>query len=145
MFTYTIIFHNPHRWLKNNGEAIYKTIPWTHQNDSLTKDVWYTADKKLHRMWDKENNISTITQNIYASVLDYPYEPNYVELRDLQYTFNEDVPVELLGYPGKIKADHTRRGVVIYFPNKQDIDVYGLRLAWTFKINTIVKKTMYGE
>uniref|UniRef100_A0A336LZR5 Putative alpha-L-fucosidase n=1 Tax=Culicoides sonorensis TaxID=179676 RepID=A0A336LZR5_CULSO len=134
------------RWLKRNGKAIYKTIPWTHQNDSLTKDVWYTAEKKLHRIWDKENNVSVITQNVYATVLEYPYETNYVELRDLGMVFNENVPVELLGYPGKVTFDRTRRGVILHFPNKQDIDVYGLSLAWTFQVNTILnKKGTYSE
>ena len=28
-------------WLKVNGEAIYNSVPWTHQNDTLTPDVWY--------------------------------------------------------------------------------------------------------
>ena len=28
-------------WLKVNGEAIYKSKPWTHQNDTLTKNIWY--------------------------------------------------------------------------------------------------------
>lgn len=100
--------------MKNNGEAIYKTIPWTHQNDSLTKDVWYTADKKIHRMWDKENNVTTITQNVYATVLDYPYETNYVELRDLQHAFNEDVPVVLLGYPVKIEVKYIENITLFY-------------------------------
>ena len=27
-------------WMKVNGEAIYESIPWTHQNDTITKDVW---------------------------------------------------------------------------------------------------------
>ncbi|KAI3388037.1 hypothetical protein SNEBB_002508, partial [Seison nebaliae] len=36
-------------WLKINGEAIYKTRPWIYQNDTLTKDVWYTKkDKKVY-------------------------------------------------------------------------------------------------
>lgn len=29
--------------MKVNGEAIYKSKPWVLQNDTLTKDVWYTA------------------------------------------------------------------------------------------------------
>ena len=28
-------------WLKVNGEAIYNSVPWKHQNDTLTPDVWY--------------------------------------------------------------------------------------------------------
>ena len=28
-------------WLKVNGEAIYKSVPWSHQNDTVTKHVWY--------------------------------------------------------------------------------------------------------
>jgi len=27
-------------WLKTNGEAVYKSTPWTYQNDTITKGVW---------------------------------------------------------------------------------------------------------
>jgi alpha-L-fucosidase len=27
-------------WLSINGEAIYKSKPWKHQNDTVTKGVW---------------------------------------------------------------------------------------------------------
>jgi len=30
-------------WLGVNGEAIYGSKPWTHQNDSLAGNVWYTT------------------------------------------------------------------------------------------------------
>lgn len=30
-------------WLNVNGEAIYGTKPWTYQNDTVTKNVWYAA------------------------------------------------------------------------------------------------------
>ncbi|CAK1552201.1 unnamed protein product [Leptosia nina] len=32
-------------WLQINGEAIYETSPWKHQNDSLNSDAWYTCTK----------------------------------------------------------------------------------------------------
>ena len=28
-------------WLNVNGEGVYGSRPWTHQNDTLTKDVWF--------------------------------------------------------------------------------------------------------
>lgn len=31
------------QWLDVVGEAVYASKPWTHQNDSVTKGVWYTA------------------------------------------------------------------------------------------------------
>ena len=27
-------------WLKVNGEGIYSTTPWSHQNDTLNPHVW---------------------------------------------------------------------------------------------------------
>lgn len=27
-------------WLKVNGESIYGSKPWTHQNDTITKNIW---------------------------------------------------------------------------------------------------------
>ena len=27
-------------WLKVNGEAIYKSKPWSHQNDTITHGIW---------------------------------------------------------------------------------------------------------
>jgi len=28
-------------WLDINGEAIYNSVPWTFQNDTVTPGVWY--------------------------------------------------------------------------------------------------------
>ena len=33
------------QWLGVNGEAIYKSQPWMHQNDTSNPDVWYTRDE----------------------------------------------------------------------------------------------------
>ncbi|CAG2100456.1 unnamed protein product [Medioppia subpectinata] len=35
-------------WLSINGEAIYASKPWTHQNDTLTAGVWYTKKEKTN-------------------------------------------------------------------------------------------------
>lgn len=48
------------RWLEVNGEAIYKSKPWIHQNDTLNSNVWYTRrDRSVYAIvleWP-ENNI----------------------------------------------------------------------------------------
>ncbi|CAK8697412.1 unnamed protein product [Clavelina lepadiformis] len=31
------------KWLGINGEAVYSSVPWKHQNDTTNPDVWYTA------------------------------------------------------------------------------------------------------
>nr|CAB3247378.1 alpha-L-fucosidase [Phallusia mammillata] len=33
-------------WLNVNGEAVYSSKPWKHQNDQTNKDVWYTMNGK---------------------------------------------------------------------------------------------------
>jgi alpha-L-fucosidase len=30
-------------WLRVNGEAVYSSKPWTHQNDTVTSYVWYVS------------------------------------------------------------------------------------------------------
>ncbi|CAG5122114.1 unnamed protein product [Candidula unifasciata] len=47
-------------WLKVNGEGIYSSKPWTYQNDTLTKDVWYTT---------KSSSSGT---DVYAFIFDWP-------------------------------------------------------------------------
>lgn len=47
-------------WLQVNGEAIYGTKPWSHQNDTVAKGVWYTS---------KTNGGKT---TVYATLLQWP-------------------------------------------------------------------------
>ena len=32
-------------WLSINGEAIYGSVPWRVQNDTVDRNTWYTASK----------------------------------------------------------------------------------------------------
>lgn len=56
-------------WLKINGEAIYDTLPWHYQKDSLNSNVWYTCTKTYHQ--HMKNITETITA-VYAIVLKCP-------------------------------------------------------------------------
>jgi alpha-L-fucosidase len=52
-------------WLGVNGEAIYSTIPWSHQNDTLTDKVWYVSN--ISRCTYLEDNY-IVFENITASI-----------------------------------------------------------------------------
>lgn len=82
------------KWLKTNGEAIYGSKPWIYQNDTLTPGVWYTAGKRT----------GVTKQLVYATVLNYPFETNSVELRAVGNYFVKDTDVYLLGYPKKLEV-----------------------------------------
>ncbi|PVD24700.1 hypothetical protein C0Q70_15185 [Pomacea canaliculata] len=74
-------------WLKVNGEAIYKSNPWTFQNDTVTPNVWYTSRK------------TATGTNVYAILLKWP------SAQDLPLALgapqpSESTTVSLLGYTG---------------------------------------------
>lgn len=74
------------KWLSINGEAIYSSKPWTAQNDTLTKNVWYTSNNGA----------------VYAIVLFWP-EDNTVKLGSVHDQFTQDRSiVELVGNQGEL-------------------------------------------
>ncbi|CAG2166401.1 unnamed protein product, partial [Oppiella nova] len=101
-------------WLNVNGEAVYSSHPWTHQNDTTTKGVWYT-----HK-----------DQDVYAIVLFWPKD-NQVELGSVAY--NSVNTIQMLGVEGnldnKASGDHT----VVTFPH---VSPESLKTAYVLKINT---------
>jgi len=49
-------------WLKVNGEAVYSSVPWRSQNDTLTPHIWYTSKKSavyvFIQSWPKDDVLS---------------------------------------------------------------------------------------
>lgn len=80
------------KWLRVNGEAIYESTPWTHQNDTKTPNIWYTSKKQP----DTGRTI------VYATLLRYPYDVAGVHFYSLANVLDERATVELLGYPAKL-------------------------------------------
>lgn len=61
-------------WLEVNGEAIYDTSPWYHQNDKLNPLVWYTCKKQPYDPW-RTSNVPKANDKIiaiYAIFLKWP-------------------------------------------------------------------------
>lgn len=76
-------------WLNVNGEAIYETQPWVHQNDSLTTGVWYT----------------TKSNHIYAMVQQYPFIDRIVTLQSVSEYITKDTNISVLGISGSLKVN----------------------------------------
>lgn len=82
------------KWLSVNGQAIYGSKPWIYQNDTKTPDVWYTSSStpQAQRM------------NVYAIVLEYPFDTENVELFSLFEQTDESTVISLLGYPHALEV-----------------------------------------
>lgn len=66
------------KWLKINGDAIYNTVPWHTQNDTVTGDVWYTvgSDRRI----------------LYAIVLTWPVN-NKLKLGSVGFLFDAEFTI----------------------------------------------------
>ncbi|CAF3942017.1 unnamed protein product, partial [Rotaria magnacalcarata] len=110
-------------WLKVNGEAIYSSIPWKYQNDTVNKNVWYTSSK------DKEF--------VYASLLDW--QKNTSEILLGAPVSSSSTRVTLLGsdmVPLNWHPASASGGIVIDVSN---VKIYSLATdwAWVFKLENI--------
>ncbi|XP_064628607.1 alpha-L-fucosidase-like [Lineus longissimus] len=118
-------------WLKVNGDAIYGTKPWTHQNDTLTPGVWFTQKK------------SSNSSNAYAIFLDWP-KNNTLNLA--VPTATPTTTVSLLGYKGQpIKwQKRSPNGIVVKFPYIP-VSQMPCEWAWTLKLTNLASSdtTLY--
>ncbi|KAK8779673.1 hypothetical protein V5799_018986 [Amblyomma americanum] len=110
-------------WLGVNGEAIYGSRPWKHQNDSVTPGVWYTSK----------------SETVYATVLQWPKND---QLRLGSLSLSDKATVTMLGldgYPLTTLSSGTRGGrsnaglTVITLPPLTP-DLLPTPWAWVLKI-----------
>lgn len=99
-------------WLQINGEAIYDTSPWYHQNDSLNPDVWYTCKKRKYNPWRTSHvpgdNDTVIA--IYVIFLKWP-DDDLLLVQDLSnYLRNMEFNIYLLA-PEENDANNTQLNV----------------------------------
>jgi len=93
------------QWLTVNGQAIYSTVPFVYQNDSLSTypQVWYTLNPDY----------------VYATALGWP-KNNILTLGDVKLYQNIST-VEMLGYGlergEKLDFETTEEAVSITFPS----------------------------
>jgi len=98
-------------WLGINGEAIYETQPWSHQNDTLNGDVWYTS--KL----DKEAGLV-----VYAIILNWP-EGGKLELGSAEG--KEDTKITMLGGGQSDLTWENGSGpakIIVHLPDKGEVN-----------------------
>ena len=106
-------------WLGTNGEAIYSSKPWTHQNDSVNPEVWYTS-----KVLQEEGQV------VYGIVLRWPGE-GVLEVGSP--VPGPDTQVTLLGYKEETLSfdfDQKESKMIINLPH---LDNTGLKWAWVLK------------
>ncbi|CAG2106377.1 unnamed protein product [Medioppia subpectinata] len=101
-------------WLAVNGESIYATTPWKHQNDTIAKNVWYTQK----------------AQSVYAIALDWP-QTNQLTLGAVDTKIVDTI--QLLGAKGHLVFKESGASTVVTFPQ---LSPGSLSQAFVLKINT---------
>ena len=111
-------------WLNVNGESIYSSKPWSHQNDTVTRNIWYTMKKAVDN-----------TTTVYAILLSWP--------EDSVFTLGAPVPspstvVTMLGYsePFEWIAESSQQGINVTIP-VIPFNKIPCQWAWVLKLTFI--------
>lgn len=85
-------------WLKMNGEAIYKSKPWIHQNDTINSHVWYTSTD----------------DSVFAISLQWP-ENGILKLGSVRMSNNSQI--HILGLNEKLQFEQKEAELDIFLPD----------------------------
>ncbi|XP_048236584.1 alpha-L-fucosidase-like isoform X1 [Haliotis rufescens] len=108
------------QWLKVNGEAIYGSKPWSHQNDTVTPRVWYTQNEGF----------------VYAIIFSWPTGTmnNLVLSAPVPTT---STTVTLLGYMGQFTWDKRSSGGMTINVPAIPVNQMPCQWGWVFKLTGI--------
>ena len=102
------------KWLKVNGEGIYSTRPFTHQNEGT---VAFTRSKD--------------NQYVYAIMKEWPGQE--LQLKGIKPVTGSKI--EMLGYPNPLEWTNSNEGITLKFPAKlQNERNRPCEHAWILKI-----------
>jgi len=110
------------QWLQVNGEAIYSSVPWKAQNDTVTKGIWYTS------------KVSDSTTSVYAIVLSWP-SAGVLTLGAV--TPGASTAVSLLGYTGIFDMKPRPTGGIDVLVPAIAEDKMPCQWAWVFKFTNM--------
>ena len=110
-------------WLIVNGEAIYASKPWKHQNDTVTSYVWYTSKK------------SSSGVSVYAISLAWPKDGQLILAA---VSSSPQMMVTMLGYGASLKWNSRGpdEGIVVHVPALADNEM-PCQWAWVFKLDNL--------
>jgi len=107
-------------WLNVNGEGVYGSRPWTYQNDTLTKDVWYTQNPK--------------SKAVYAFVFHWPEEKLVLGSPKMA---PDASAVTLVGFKDPITFTTTPPGITLSIP-PLSVNKMPCKWMWVFKLTGVL-------
>ncbi|ESO03946.1 hypothetical protein HELRODRAFT_79707 [Helobdella robusta] len=111
-------------WLKVNGEAVYSSVPWKFQNDTISKNIWYTS---------KQSDSEKV---VYVFVLNWPAQ-NILTLGAPQPS--SATKVTMLGYYDSFlwNKHSSSGGIDIIFPYIPPSQLPSM-WAWVLKLQHLI-------